>query len=185
MLDFVHQAGPAPFVPDVVGDHTHTHPPRRHRTRQYKPCPLETAAARVESARRCCVLAAAGPIACGVCLHLKKATRSPLRGRHQAAAQKFDRSRFFRSILPRKSHIRQKGPYALGAAAECVLVTRCSCGVPYGFRDRQRFELVPKITTKMCKALSSHQIEAAFARIREQHTRGRTSPTGLAYCRQE
>ena len=44
-------------------------------------------------------------------------------------------------------------------------------GVPYGFRDRQRFELVPKITnTKMCEALSSHQIEAVFARIREQHT---------------
>ena len=32
-------------------------------------------------------------------------------------------------------------------------------GVPYGLRDRQRFELVPKITTtKMCKALSSHHI---------------------------
>ena len=35
--------------------------------------------------------------------------------------------------------------------------------------------------TKMCKALSSHQIEAVFARIRE-HTRGTTSPTGLAWC---
>ena len=37
----------------------------------------------------------------------------------------------------------------------------------------------------MCKALSSHQIEAVFARIRAQHTRGRTSPTGLAWCRQD
>ena len=36
---------------------------------------------------------------------------------------------------------------------------------------RCRAGLVPKITTKMCKALSSHQIEAVFARIREQHTR--------------
>ena len=70
------QAGPAPFVLDVVGDHTHTHSPRTQSTRQYKPCPLETAAARVEGARYCCVLAAAGPIACGVCLHLEKATRS-------------------------------------------------------------------------------------------------------------
>ena len=71
----VHQAGPAPFVPDV-GDYTHTHSPRTQSTRQYKPCPLETAAAREEGARRCCVLAAAGPIACGLCSHLKKATRS-------------------------------------------------------------------------------------------------------------
>ena len=53
---------------------------------------------------------------------------SPLREPHQAAAHKFDRSRFFRStILPRKSRIRQKKPYALGAAAERVLVTRCCC----------------------------------------------------------
>ena len=55
----------------------------------------------------------------------------------------------------------------------------------YGFRDRQRFELVPKITRKkMCKALSG-QIKAVFARIREQHTRGRTSLIGLARCEQE
>ena len=76
LLGFVHKAGPAPFVPDVVGDHTHTHSPRTQITRPHKPCPLEAAAARVEGARRCCILAAAGPIACGVCLHLKIATRS-------------------------------------------------------------------------------------------------------------
>ena len=117
-MDFVQQAGAAPFVPDV-GDHTHTHSPRTQSTKQYKPCPLETAAARVEGSRYCCVLAAAGPIACGVSLHLIKATRSHLREPHQAAAHKFDWSRFFRStILPRKSHIRQKEPYVLGAAAK-------------------------------------------------------------------
>ena len=53
------------FVPDIVGDHTHTHAPRTQSTRQHKPCPLEAAAARVEGARSCFVLAAAGPIACG------------------------------------------------------------------------------------------------------------------------
>ena len=112
--------GSEPFVPDVVGDHTHTHSPRTKNTRQYKNCPLETAAARVEGARYCCVLAAAGPIACGVCLHLEKATRSLTFANHtKAAAQKFDRSRFVRStILPRKSHIGQKEPHALGAATE-------------------------------------------------------------------
>ena len=61
-MDFVQQAGASPFVPDV-GDHTHTHSPRTQSTRQYKPCPLETAAARVEGARYCCVLAAAVPVA--------------------------------------------------------------------------------------------------------------------------
>ena len=104
------QAGPAPFVLDVVGDHTHTHSPRTQSTRQHKPCPLEAAAARVEGARRCCVLAAAGPIACGVCVFASKKSNevSPPREPQPAPAQKLDRSRFFRStIRPRKSHIRQ------------------------------------------------------------------------------
>ena len=43
------------------------------------------------------------------------------------------------------------------------MLLRFASGVPHGFRDRQRFELVPK-------TLSS-QIKAVFARIREQHTR--------------
>ena len=35
-------------------------------------------------------------------------------------------------------------------------------GVPYGFRDRQRFELVPKITTtKMCSCLAWDSFAAA------------------------
>ena len=38
------------------------------------------------------------------------------------------------SILPRKSHKRQKEPYALGAVAEWVLVTRCSCVSRVGCR---------------------------------------------------
>jgi len=60
---------------------------------------------------------------------------SPLREPQQAPAQKLDRSRFFRStILPRKSHIRQEQPYALGAAAKWVLVTRCSCVSRVGCR---------------------------------------------------
>ena len=65
----------------------------------------------------------------------QKSEASPPREPHQAAAQKFDRSRFFRiTILPRKSHIRQKEPYALGAAVEWVLVTRCSCVSRVGCR---------------------------------------------------
>ena len=70
----VHQAGPAPFAPDIVGDHTRTHSPRTQSTRQHEPCPLE-AAARVEGARCCCALAAAGPIACGVCVCISKKQR--------------------------------------------------------------------------------------------------------------
>ena len=60
-------------------------------------------------------------------------------------------------------------------------------GVPYGFRDRQRFELVPKMTCckKMCKQSSQQSDQSCFARIREQHTRGRTSLTGLARRRQK
>ena len=108
----------------------------------------------------------------------------------------------------RTTHTRQYNPCRLGAApagvvgAEIAAVRtwcggamsisnamplRFASGVPYGFRDRQRFELVPKITCcKKCpsEALIS-QIKAVFARIREQHTRGRTSLTGLARCGQE
>ena len=58
-----------------------------------------------------------------------------------------------------------------------AMLLRFTSGVPYGFRVRQRFELVPK-------ALSS-QIKAVFERIREQYSQGRTSPTGLARHREE
>ena len=73
-----------------------------------------------------------------------------------------------------------------GMSASNAMLPCFANGVTYGCRDCQRFELVPNITTtKMYKALSSHQIDAAFARIRKQQTRGRTSPTGLAWRRQE
>ena len=38
------------------------------------------------------------------------------------------------------------------------MLLRFASGVPYGFRERQRFELVPKMTTKKCasRALSSN-----------------------------
>ena len=103
----VRQAGPAPFVPDVVGHHTHTHSRRTQSTRQHTPCPLETAAAGVEGARRCCVLAPAGPIACGVCVCISKKERGLSSSRTTAS-----------TILPRNSHIRQEQPYALGAGAK-------------------------------------------------------------------
>ena len=40
-----------------------------------------------------------------------------------------------------------------------AMLLRFASGVPYGFRERQLFELVPKMTTKKCasSALSSHQ----------------------------
>ena len=71
-----------------------------------------------------------------MCVCISKSNEvSHLREPHQAAAQKFDRSRFLRStILPRKSHIGQKEPHALGAAAEWLLVTRCSCVSRVGCR---------------------------------------------------
>ena len=31
-----------------------------------------------------------------------------------------------------------------------AMLLRFASGVPYGFRERQRFELVPKMTTKKC-----------------------------------
>ena len=81
---------------------------------------LETAAARIEGARYCCLLAAAGPIACGVCLHLKKATRSLTFANHTKQQHRSLIGAVF-SKAPsylEKSHIGQKEPHALGAAAE-------------------------------------------------------------------
>ena len=53
-----------------------------------------------------------------------------------------------------------------------AMVLCFASGVPYGFRDRQRFAQVPKIkTTTICKALSSHQIEGVFANTKITHTR--------------
>ena len=115
-MDFVQQAGAAPFVPDV-GDHTHTHSRRTQSTRQYKPCPLETTAARVEGARYCCVLAVAGPIACGVCLHLKKGTRSLNFANHTKQQHRSLIGAVF-SEAPSYLEMGQKEPHALGAAAE-------------------------------------------------------------------
>ena len=57
-----------------------------------------------------------------------------------------------------------------------AMLLRFASEVPYGFRGRQRFFA--------SKALSSH-IKAVFAPMREQHTRGRTSLPGLAWCGQE
>ena len=93
------------------------------------------------------------------------------------------------SYLENRTYEKSSRTHLVRRRNECfsnAMLLRFASGVPYGFRDRQRFDLVPKITTtKMCKALSSHQIESVFARIREQHTRGRPSPTGLAWCRRE
>ena len=46
-------------------------------------------------------------------------------------------------------------------------------GVPYGFRDRQRFDLVPKMTTtKMCKQSSQRSDQSCFCtNTRTTHTR--------------
>ena len=44
-----------------------------------------------------------------------------------------------------------------------AMLLRFASGVPYGFRDRQRFELVPEITSKkMCKQRSQQSDQSCF-----------------------
>ena len=52
-----------------------------------------------------------------------------------------------------------------------AMLLRFASGVPYGFPERQRFELVPKMTTKKCasRALSSHQ--SCCTNTRTTHTK--------------
>ena len=54
-----------------------------------------------------------------------------------------------------------------------AMLLRFVSGVPYGFRDRQRFELVPKMTTtKMCKKSSQQSDQSCFCtNTRTTHTR--------------
>ena len=55
-----------------------------------------------------------------------------------------------------------------------AMLLRFASGVPYGFRDRQRFELVPKITCckKMCKQSSQQSDQSCFCtNTRTTHTR--------------
>ena len=115
-------------------------------------------------------------IAACVCLHLKKATRSLLFANHSKHQHRnLIGAVFFRStILPRKSHIRQEQPYALGSAAKLVLVTRCSCVSRVGCRmasgiasDLSWYQKLHVAKKCASKALSI-QIQAVFARIRER-----------------
>ena len=55
-----------------------------------------------------------------------------------------------------------------------AVLLRFARGVPYGFRDRQRFELVSKITCckKMCKQSSQQSDQSCFCtNTRPTHTR--------------
>ena len=54
-----------------------------------------------------------------------------------------------------------------------AMLLRFASGVPYGFRDRQRFELVPKMTTtKMCTQSSQQSDQSCFCtNTRTTHTR--------------
>ena len=55
-----------------------------------------------------------------------------------------------------------------------AMLLRSASGVPYGFRDRQRFELVPKMTccNKMCKQRSQQSDQSCFCtNTRATHTR--------------
>ena len=53
-----------------------------------------------------------------------------------------------------------------------AMLLRFASGVPYGFRDRQRFELVPKITCwkKMCKQSSQQPDHNLFFHEYENNT---------------
>ena len=178
---------PALHLPDVVGHHTHTHSPRRQNTRQYKPCPLETVAAGVEGARRCCVSAAADPIACGVRVGILKYIEfPPRRNPHNTS---LIGAVFFRSTnLPRKSHIRQEQSHPLVSNAMLLCL---ATGVPDSFRDRQRSGVVPKTCQKQRRPFSAAQQSSAvrsklFLHEYESNTHTRhTSPTGLARRREE
>ena len=55
-----------------------------------------------------------------------------------------------------------------------AMLLHLASGVPYGFRDRQRFELVPQITCckKMCKQSSQQSDQSCFCtNTRATHTR--------------
>ena len=57
-----------------------------------------------------------------------------------------------------------------------AMLLRFASGVPYGFRDRQRFQLVPKITCckKMCKQSSQQSDQSRFCtNTRTTHTRNK------------
>ena len=52
-----------------------------------------------------------------------------------------------------------------------AMLLRFASGVPYGFRDRQLFELVPKITCiKMCKQSSQQSDQSCFLHEYENNT---------------
>ena len=51
-----------------------------------------------------------------------------------------------------------------------AMLLRFASGVPYGFRDRQRFELVPKITTKNVQAKLSAVRSKLFLHEYENNT---------------
>ena len=53
-----------------------------------------------------------------------------------------------------------------------MLLLCFASGLPYGFRDRHRLELVPKITTKMCKLNSQQPSDrSCFCTNTRTHTR--------------
>ena len=53
-----------------------------------------------------------------------------------------------------------------------MLLLCFASGLPYGFRDRHRLELVPKITTKMCKLNSQQSSDrSCFYTNTRTHTR--------------
>ena len=115
-------------------------------------------------------------------MHLKKATRSLLLANHSKHQHRnLIGAVLFRStILPRKSHIRQDLRAAVRTwcggemSTSNAKLLRFASGVLYGFRGRQRFELIPKITCckKMCKQSSQQSDQSCFCtNTRTTHTR--------------
>ena len=135
------------------------------------------------------------PLRC-VCLHLKKATRSLLFANHS----KHQHRNLIGAVFYRKRHRTQEIAHTTSAAVRTwcggkmsiinsnAMRLRFASGVPYGFRDRQRVELVQKVTCckKTCKQSSQQSDQSCFCtNTRTTHTRQnkpyrlRAAPAGL------
>ena len=111
------------------------------------------------------------PLRC-VCLHLKKATRSLLFANHS----KHQHRNLIGAVnLEVPSYLENRNTTRAAVRTWCggemsisnAMLLRFASGLPHGFWDRQRFELVPNIILrvcckKMCKQSSQQSDQSCF-----------------------
>ena len=139
--------------------------PGKSHNRQEQPYALRAAVKRVLVMRFSCVSRVGCRMGSGIVSDLSSYQITGCKKLCEQSSQQLDESCFCTNT--RTTHTRQNNPYRLGAApagvvgAEIAAVRtwcggamsisnamplRFASGVPYGFRDSQRFELVPKIS---------------------------------------